>query len=72
MTKASSALYTSARLKSVSWGLHPAVPPAATIHHTKALERMGMAQDVPTLVPTPQGKEEAASEPEGPEAASRL
>lgn len=49
-------------------------PPVASVHYEAALSQMGMgsgeAPDVPTVVPTPEGDEEAASEPEGPEAAS--
>ncbi len=50
------------------------VPPTASVHYDAALEHMGLggeAPDVPTVVPTPRPDEEAAPEPEGPEAASR-
>jgi integrase len=50
-------------------------PPTASVHYDAALKQMGLggdeAPDVPTVVPTPPLDEEAAPEPEGPEAASR-
>jgi hypothetical protein len=50
-------------------------PPVTSVHYEAALRQMGMgsgeAPDVPTVVPTPRPDEDAASEPEGPEAASR-
>ena len=46
-------------------------PPTASVHYDAALRRMGMGSEVPVDVPVVRADEEAAPEPDGPEAASR-